>query len=390
MRIVERYISRQIATTAGITLLIMLIAFVLERTIRLTRDVNPSDLPLELAAGLLLSRVPEILGIALPPALFAGVLLTFQRLLRDNELDVIYASGVGLFQLMKPLLLLIASAGLFSILVFWFLLPHSKYYYRSLMHEVTQAPLDATPKEGTFLHIGDNVLFLREGGERGAGHGNIFFFEPGETGSPFVTTANSGAFEISQGRDRLYLRAKDGQRLSIANENRGATLLAFEEVRSLLLSVNQEKFRARGRDKSELTLLDLLTADGGQEPRIRAELHTKIVRVLIVCLIPFAALPLALTFPVSRQWMGIGLGAFMVLAVDQALIYGDTLVGQGRISPLAGIWSVVGGLIVTVAALSTITVLTYPQRPSRLALLTRPSSGKRGSRVPGGSARAAR
>lgn len=370
MRIFGGYILRQIAATGGIAILIMLIAFVLERTLRLIRDVGLSALTPELAVGLILCRVPEILAIILPPAFFAGLLLTYQRLVRDSEMDAIYASGLGFVHMARPLLLLTAVVAALSLVLLWFLLPQGKFYFRMLMNEATQNAFTSPFKTGTFIQFQGKVLYIDAKHEDAERPGSFFFYEPGENGEKFVTIGDAGEFGLSGDGRNLFLAAYEGQRVSIPEPARESTLLTFDHVQKLIYSFEREDFRGRGEYVSELMPRELFIGQRiGQRPprdpdrsaQMRALFHIKLARVLLVFLLPLAAVPLALCFPPSRHWLGIAIGAALVLALDQGLIFGETVVGGRLVSPWLGIW----GVLACFAAIGALLTVVAARRPLR-------------------------
>jgi lipopolysaccharide export system permease protein len=361
MRIVEGYIARQIARTSGIVLLIMTVAFVLERSLRLMHEVDPSALPPALAAGLLAARVPEILGIALPWSFFAGMLLTFQRLVRDSELDAAYAAGLGPRDIARPLLLATVIAAVLLALVYWFLLPHGHYQVRQLTQRAAQAAIGAPLKPGSFVQLADGVLYIEP--RTSGGLANIFVYQPGVNGDRYVTTAVVEDFELSKQKGTLFFAARDGRRVTIPGEGRSSGLLTFKHVRQLVYAVSPAAMAPRGRDTGELTLPELLAPPEAlareQPDHLGSQLHIKFARVLAVFLLPLMAVPLALGFPASRQWIAMVLGGLLMLGLDQALIYGEALASRGAISPWAGIWGSMAVFAAIAALLSSLQGLRF-------------------------------
>lgn len=356
MRIIEGYIARQIARTSGIVLLIMTAAFLLERSLRLMHEIDPSAVPLELAAGLLLARLPEILGIAIPWAFFAGILLTFQRLVRDSELDAAYASGAGPREVARTLLLTSGCVAALLVPVYWFLLPHGHYHVRELTQQAARAAIGAPLKLDSFVQLGDGVLHVQP---RGAGGlANIFIYEPGLKGDRYVTTAVVEDFELSAHKGTLFFSARDGRRVTLPAPGRASGLLTFSHVRQLVFAVAPDSAVPRGKDSGELTLTELLAPPAvlarTEGHSLRSQLHIKFARVLAVFLLPLMALPLALGFPVSRQWMAIAIAGGLILALDQSLIFGEALASRGEISPWLGIWGSMGVFAATALSLSVV------------------------------------
>jgi lipopolysaccharide export system permease protein len=361
MRIVEGYIARQMARTSGIVLLIMTVAFMLERTLRLIHEVDPSALPLHLAAGLLIARLPEILGIALPWAFFAGILLTFQRLMRDSELDAVFAAGLGPRGLARPLLLTTGCVAVLLAVILWFLLPYGEYQVRQLNQQAVRAAIGAPLKPGSFIQLDDGVLYIQR--RISAGLATIFLYQTGVKGDRYVTTAIVEEFELSKEKGTLFFAARDGRRVTIPGEGRSSGLLTFDYIRQLVYAVPPASVVPRGKTPKELTLPELIAAPrafvGSQPDQLNSQLHIKFARVLAAFLLPLMAVPLAMGFAVSRQWIALALGGLLMLGLDQALIYGEALASRGAASSWAGIWGSMAFFAAIAASLWTLETLRF-------------------------------
>lgn len=323
MRTIEGYIARQIARTSGLVLLIIGAALVLERTLRLLRDVDPAALPIRLAATILVCKIPEILGIAVPFAYFAGILLTLQRLVRDRELDAFQAAGAGPAVFLPPIARLTAGVATLLLIVFWFLQPLGRYEVRMLMNEAARAAMSAPLRTGAFLQLDGKVLHIQPY----AGTAGLFLYDADEQGRAFVTTAVADGLMLSENGQVLFMMAHDGRRVSVPLKDGKSTLLTVKSLRLVVHAAPGHAAAARGQDASELTMPELLRAD--PRPAVDAQIHSKLARILAVLLLPLAAVPLALAFPMARQWIGIATGAAVVLALDQALIFAEISASRG-------------------------------------------------------------
>ncbi|MBI1179734.1 MAG: LptF/LptG family permease [Alphaproteobacteria bacterium] len=349
MRTVERYITGQVVRTSSAALVIILTGLILDRTLWMISEVDPGQLPLGIAAALLACKVPEGLVIAIPPSFFAGILLTFQRLVREGELDAIFASGVGLGRLLRPLLMLSASVAAIAVVLIWYLAPLARYEYAALVHKATQRAITAPFKAGTFVRFGDNVLYIQPQADPDGGLGPLFLYQHDDRGTE-ITTARAERFAVSDDRTRLFFSLDGGQRLTLPDDGGKPIRVSFLHANEQLYAVDASAFRPRGEDPRELTVPELLSALHGTPPRTDAapwlaQLHTKLARAAVVLLLPLIALPLALVFPVSWQWAGIATGAALIIGIDQALIFAETVVGLSRSSPWAAVWGAVGGFI---------------------------------------------
>src|SRR3546814_10479523 len=115
-------------------------------------DVCSSDL-LTLLLLMLAFRVPHYMALALPAAFFLGVLLAFSRLHQNRELDALGSAGIGLRRLLSPVLLLALVLTATSAVNFAVGQPYTRYIYRALVHDVSEAAANVYLQERTFLEV---------------------------------------------------------------------------------------------------------------------------------------------------------------------------------------------------------------------------------------------
>ena len=344
MRTIEGYIARQIAQKSGLVLLVIVAALVLERTLRLMRDVDPGALHLDLATSILFCKLAEILGIAVPPAFFAGILLSLQRLTRDREMDVLQAAGAGPALFLRPIAGLTAAVAALLLVVFWFLQPLGHFEVRMLMNEAARAALSAPLRTGAFTEVDGKVLHIQPR----ADEADLFLYDVDAQGRAFVTTAVADGLMLSRSGSTLFMAAHDGQRVSIPPDQGKSTLLTVKSLR-LVVHVARGPAAARGKYASELTFPELL--DAPPRPPVDAQVHTRLARVLAVLLLPLAAFPLALVFPAARQWIAIAGGAAFVLALDMALIFAEFSAARGLAPAWMLVWGAFGGFLMVAGLL---------------------------------------
>ena len=115
LQTLDRYILRQVIVTSAAMIGIALAVLLLERLLRVLERAVNADEVVGYVSRMLIALVPHYLGIALPLAFFLAVMLTFNRLSRDNEFAVMTAAGVGLRRLMAP----VAGLALVLVVVIW-------------------------------------------------------------------------------------------------------------------------------------------------------------------------------------------------------------------------------------------------------------------------------
>ncbi len=339
----DRYVLRQIIVSSAAMIGIALIALLLERLLRLLGLAANPDRVLGYISQMLVSLIPHYLGIALPLVFFLGMMLTFNRLSRDNELAVMTAAGKGLQRVMVPVLGLAFVLTVIAAVTFSYLQPLARYTYRSLAHTVVHASLNAAVKEATFVHV-DGLTFIAENASAdGEQLGRIFVYEEKADGRSFVTTASRGTLRASKQGQGPLLVLDQGERLEFRPERGGAGTLEFSRFQWPITRSSDAGFRARGKDERELTLWELWAAAKAPPPKISAaeaiaELHARLVSVLTILVLPFLAVPLSLGGGRIGQSYGIGVGLLILVVYEKVVTFGEAMAEKGDITPWLAIW----------------------------------------------------
>ena len=98
-RIADRYVLRQVAKPLVTAMTIGLLVLLAERMVRLLDTTLGKKNSFGVVFEMLAYLAPHYLGLALPAALFLGLLFGFNRMSRDSEVDAFLASGVGVHRL---------------------------------------------------------------------------------------------------------------------------------------------------------------------------------------------------------------------------------------------------------------------------------------------------
>jgi lipopolysaccharide export system permease protein len=346
LNVIDRYLLRQILAICLVMTAIGLTVLLLERVLYLFSLVaNPSN-ALSYVGQMLLMLTPHYLSIALPAAFFFGVLLTFGRLKQDGEFVVLMAAGCGLGRLLAPVIALALIMTLMAVLILGFLNPHAHYAYRALKHTVAQASLNAAVLEGTFIQA-DGLTFFAEAATfspKGLELSKVFVYQKGENGETVVVTGRNGSLARGAADGRPVLMLEKGVRAEIAADGSSAGALSFGDL-SWPVDTETEAFRDRGRDQKELTLTELWQARRDATPaskpsaaEIAAELHSRLVQIASVPLLPLLAAPLALAGPVRSRRSGIVIGLLIIIVYYEALNFGDAMVKRELLHPAIALW----------------------------------------------------
>lgn len=368
MRKLDIYLLKQcVQVVAGLTGLALGV-LLLERLLRIFEIVSNTSDTMGAAARMLLNLIPYYLGLAIPVALFLGVMITVDRVSRTGELSASLAAGVSMFQIARPFMVIAGVLSLASFIIMGFLQPIGRYDFRATKDRVEQSSFEAAFQEGKFAQIGNRVFWTedRSGGDR---LGQVFILEEGRAGDTArLTTAPSGLIGRGVLEDETRITLSAGQGIIISPRRTLVEQLDFERadwnVESDVLA-----FRPRGDDERELTIIELIGEATGNgrgivEPHVAsAAAHAQVGRSLLLLLLPLISLPMGLGYGRSFQSTGIAVGMVFLLIAQKSLEMGQTLASNGQLAPWLGTWPVIGVIALIAAILflrSALRVATPP------------------------------
>jgi lipopolysaccharide export system permease protein len=346
-----QYVFRCTLKPLAIALSIALLVLLLERMLRLLDVVLGSRGSLSVLLEMLAFLVPHYMGLGLPAAFFLGIVLAFNRLNRDSELDAFGATGVGLHLLLRPIMGLAILLTLLTALIFGFLQPYARYTYRALIHDVSRGIVNLHLQEGVFRRVEGGVLMADRIARDGRSFSRVFVHREDGDGESLTITASRGAMVAAGGGGPTFLALSDGIRLRVrpadplAAQDSGHRVdsARFDRVETTLDRNPIEAFRARGEDERELTLTEVWRArasppEGVTPGEMISEFNDRLVRIFATLFLPFFALPLAIQSRRQQRSYGMVIGLVVLVAYNHLLSVSETLVAGERIQPFFGQW----------------------------------------------------
>ncbi|WP_374652952.1 LPS export ABC transporter permease LptF [Dongia sp.] len=340
---IDLYILKRVALPLLATVGIAMAALLLERLIRLLDLFANRGGPMNIVIKMLANLVPHYLGIAVPAALFVGVLYASMRLSSDSELDAMRASGLSLRRLMMPIMVLSVVLVIASAYLIGFLQPYTRFAYRALVHLVVETAWDSAIERGAFFNgFGGKTILIGDISEGGSRLSQIFVKEVDQDGQDIVTTAESGQLERSSDLS-LVLTLRNGVRTEAMPGTTDVTAVAFTELELPMDMVSPEPFRRRGERESELDFIELIQAYFKTPPTlhvedIKAELNSRLVRTVSIIFLPFLAMPIGVSSRRTSKGLRMLVGILFLVAYFQILQFGRDAVGNAILGPAIALW----------------------------------------------------
>jgi lipopolysaccharide export system permease protein len=348
MNLLSRYLIGQIVRPMSAIVLVALAVLLAERMLRVLDIVIGWRGSMLVLLEMLGYLVPHYMGVALPAAFFMAILVVLSRLSRDGEVDGISAAGCGLHQLLRPLMAIAAVLVVVNGVIVSHLQPYSRYAYRAALFALSNVTFLTLIRERAFVTLGGTTYAVdRLSPERDRLEGLVLFSRLSD-GSTLAITARRGRILPAEGDQPVRFDLEDGVQQLVpppgkGGEERPPATVRFRSFTTDLKGGEPKPFRPRGEDERGLTLPELAAAlrrpvKGIEPQEIQAELHARIARVLSIPLLPLVALPLAIARRRARRSYGLVVGLVLLLAYNQLLHFGESLVDDGKLSPWLGLW----------------------------------------------------
>lgn len=345
---IDKYILRQVMAPLLTTLGVAALLLILEKMLKLFNFVINQGGPANVVFQMLANLTPHYLGLALPVGLLLGVLIAFRKISLSSEYDAITSSGVGLMQLMRPLMMLaFLMAGINAVLVGW-VQPHSRYTYRELEFDLRSGALGASIRVGEFVEVGDDItLHVEESHNQGAELRGIFMERRSEDSSTAIT-AERGGFFATEDDQTILLRLYNGRLVDLNERQNKPRVLTFDRQDLKVKLPAREAFRGRGGEELEMTLPELYVERNN--PLVSAELqaafngnfHWRIMHCLSFLVIPFLAVPMGITSKRTGRGTGIVIGLSLLILYNEFMEAMERAVQTGT-SPYLSIWLLFAG-----------------------------------------------
>ena len=350
-RIVDRYVLRQLAKPLVTSIAIGLLVLLAERMVRLLDTTLGKKNSFGVVFEMLTYLVPHYLGVALPAALFLGLLFSFNKLSRDNEIDAFLASGIGLHRIAQPVAILSLILAAFSVLIVGWLQPHSRYAYRAVVFDVKNVDVFYLAEEGIFMQAGTRTFILDKLNRSAGSFERIFLFDNRGAGGIETVTASSGRLIENPKTPVPVLRLDNGHRLQIDRMPSldpdqpppQSTVSNFEVADTPLGQVSDKTFRLRGEDERELTLPELIAQQdnppkGANRDQMRAELHKRIIAMFTMPMLPFLAVPFALGRHRNQRNYRFGVAIILLVSLNEIIEQGTIATRANGASPYLSMW----------------------------------------------------
>ena len=340
MRILDRYIVREVFRHALLGLIVFTFVLLVPQLVRLmelfVRHTGNGSQILKL----FLFIFPGLFTFTLPMAILIGVLLGLGRMSADSEIIALTALGIGRRRILLPVGVLAFSGFVLTLIFALWLAPAALRSLRQIETQLitSQISFQVQPRvfDERFPHL---VLYVNDVSASGAQWHGVFLAEGKEESGSNVTLAENAIVvaEPSEGRLELHLKGGTTHEFTRSDSDH-YSVTAFGDSDWPIEYSALDPSQPRQLSNPERGWRDLLHDNGPGWREARVEMHRRFALAVACFVFALIAVPVGAQPRRGGRAAGSLIAVVVIAAYYLLFIVGAGMSRQGTLSPAIGIW----------------------------------------------------
>jgi LPS export ABC transporter permease LptF/LPS export ABC transporter permease LptG len=348
MRILDRYIVREVSRHALLGLVVFTFVFFVPQLVRLmglfVRHAGSGAQIFKL----FLCIFPGVFTFTIPMATLIGVLLGLGRMSADSEIIALTALGIGRRRILLPVGVLALTGAILTFATTVWLGPLALRTFRSIQADLIASQISFQVQPRVFdERFPRMVLYVNDVSASGTQWHGVFLAETGgESGSRLTLAENAIVIaEPKQGKLELHLQGGTTHEFSREDADH-YSVTAFGQSDWPIEVNGLTPTQPRQLLNSERSLHELLADKGPGWREARVELHRRLAFPIACFVFALVAVPLGAQPRRGGRAAGSLIAVALIAAYYLLFIMGAGLAREGTLSPAEGMWIANGILAV--------------------------------------------
>jgi lipopolysaccharide export system permease protein len=331
--ILDRYIIREISKPAVTLCTALMGIFGCYMAVRYLEDSVQGQLPGSTVILLILLRITIALEVLLPTTLYLAVMIAFGRLYRDAEMTGMFASGIRMSRVLRPVVFVAVTAGVLVACFSLYIRPWAWNQF-FLLKARAKANFDMTRmKSGNFYEIDDGktVIFADTVDNR-ANQAQQVFMQLLRNGKMQIVYAKGASQRPQDGTTEPLLELQNGRLYEFSDTEKEGKVLQFGKLEMPLVSKETVPLEQKVKALSSDQLME-----SGKLDEI-AELQWRLTAPFSTILLALLGVPLSRTSPRQGKYAKVPLGILVFAVYYNLSAMTKKWVAQGVVGSIPGIW----------------------------------------------------
>lgn len=333
MKLIERYIAREISLPFTVVILVLIGLFASFSSARLLADAVTETLGVAALLKLVFLKTLIALETLIPIALYISVIMGLDRLNRDGELNVICLMGVSGTRIVLIVLTVAIPVGIVSGMLSFYVRPWA-YAESYIFNAQAEAELNTSRFQAGRFYGSEKtgrIVYVRSKSDIGKEMLDIFHYMKKPDSSEIVIAKHARQILPATNEQRPYILLTDGIFYRLSSTAGIDDAIHFES----LIYFNENDFVVDYRRKAAATR----TLWESDQPRDIAELQWRMSRPLATVLLALVAVTFIRISPHQDKTDP----AYIIAAVVFAIYYNlsglaKTWVEQSVVGSIPGVW----------------------------------------------------
>ena len=343
--ILRRYMTQQVAANTAIVLLFLMALMLGGRLIRYFGIAAEGRLDVGLLFTIIGYNIPTFLELILPLSFFIALMLVLGRMYVDQEMSVLFASGISRGRLTRLMIPLITGLFVFQMGISLWAKPWGLSNSKQIWQTQSLGSLLDLVRPKTFISSGNYHLYVDEFDKEKRELKNLYVVQQqtdksGKIAKNDVIITATRAYQVpSKDTDSsMQLDLFQGRRYELGTNNAKYNQASFEKYRITLEKPASEKITETNVETQTTAKLLANT----QKPEVKAELGYRFTMPWLIIIAAMLATPLAQVRPRQGRWLRLLPSVLIFASCAISIISLRTAIGKERISEYAYIWLILG------------------------------------------------
>lgn len=363
-----RYLAKEVLVSTAAVTLVLLLVILSGRIVNYLGRVAEGKMSFDFLFIILGLHIPSFIQVILPLAFFLSLLLAYGRLYIENEMSILFASGISKIKLARYTLGIAFCVTLLSAIINFWVSPSFEYQAQEISQEQSRLTIFDLLQPGKFEGSGQMAMYVEDFTREEGWMENMFVSDAvvreGQS-IPTQTLARYGElvrFEEHEGLQ--YLVLKDGTRYEGIPGTGNFRVTTFDTYALRMEDTPKQDIIAEEAQPT-WTLIQ------SNNPKYIAELQWRISLVVMVPILAIIGLSLSQVNPRQGRFFKMLPAIALLITYLGLLIWGKTALEKQQIPIKLGLWWIHG----LFAAIGFYLFQTFNQTFSRKAAKL-PSKGE--------------
>ena len=345
-KIINRYIFKEITSLFFIILFTLTFVLLMGNILQIMDLMVNKGISFLAIVKLIIFLLPSLFMFTIPIAFLVSILIAMGRFSADNEITALKTSGVSLMQIYYPVAFASLIAFAFTIIIGYYLVPHSYSASKRLLFDLAQQHAAIGIKEKVFNADFKGILLYAEKiHPKGDYMENVMISDNRIKGEQNTILAKKAYLFADADSMTVMLRLEGGSIHTVSSDFKKYRKIDFKsydinlDLSTSISSANHSK------TKDEMTMNELL--EKMKEPGLNKvalrefaiEVHKKFSIPLSCIFFGLLALPLGIRNHRAVKSRGFTVGIIIATSYYLLRIGGEALIETGRLSPEVGVWT---------------------------------------------------